>query len=188
MHVGDRLRELREAAGLNLPEAAAIAGTSKQSASQIEKGVTKVPGGLFLYRWSQHYGVNLEWLITGRGTAKQSQSQPPRLSPDTIQSAYRLAVGAIEARGDWAGDFDPANDAEEAEYLGLAIEWLLVEQIAIASDSDVLRYARSINKKGAGDGSGAEGGSDGAAAGDASVPEARGKGKAKAGKQRERAA
>src|SRR5690606_37559939 len=36
--VGDRLKDLRTAAGLTLEQAGEIAGTTKQSASQIEKG------------------------------------------------------------------------------------------------------------------------------------------------------
>ncbi len=92
MHVGDRLKALREAKGLNLPQAAEIAGTSKQSTSQIEKGVTKVPGGLFLYRWSVFYGVDLEWLITGKGSPRQSHSQLARLSPEIMAAGWEVAL------------------------------------------------------------------------------------------------
>ena len=90
MTTGDRLRELREAAGLTLEQAGKIAGTSKQSTSQIEKGVTKVPGGLFLYRWSKHYNVNLEWLITGKGDRRPAPSQAQR--PDLLILANAMSV------------------------------------------------------------------------------------------------
>lgn len=90
MGTGDRLKKLREAEGLTLEQAGKIAGTSKQSTSQIEKGVTKVPGGLFLYRWSKHYNVNLEWLITGKGDRSPAVSQPQRPDPLILANAIRV--------------------------------------------------------------------------------------------------
>lgn len=101
MTVGERLKELREAAGLTLEEAGKIAGTTKQSASQIEKGVTKVPGGLFLYRWSKHYNVDLEWLITGVEPRRRSQSAG--LDLPTLRVALRLLAADEKAAGAYSG-------------------------------------------------------------------------------------
>lgn len=98
MGTGDRLKALREAAGLTLEEAGKIAGTTKQSASQIEKGVTKVPGGLFLYRWSKHYNVNLEWLITGKGDRHPAPSQTARPDPLILANAIRVLQNLAQKR------------------------------------------------------------------------------------------
>lgn len=91
--LGDRLRELRETEGLTLEQAGAIAGTTKQSMSQIEKGQTKLPNGIALEAWSRRYGVNLHWLATGKGPKR------PDASPQTHDGewgdilAYSQAVG-----------------------------------------------------------------------------------------------
>lgn len=147
MTVGERLRELRESHGLTLEQAGLIAGTTKQSASQIEKGITKAPGGIFLYRWSRHYGVDLEWLITGKGV-KQQGSQPARLTAGIIRSAARMAIGAIEAKGLPKATFQPFDDDLSAELLALAIEEAAASRIEDATDSDVLRFARVANRGG----------------------------------------
>lgn len=183
MTVGARLRELREAEGLTLEAAGEIAGTSKQSASQIEKGVTKVPGGLYLYKWSRHYGVGLEWLITGKGSPKQSQSQSARLSSLMMRSAFRLARESIEARGDDAHDFDPAGDDADAELLALALEDVLEFGIEDASDGDVLRFARKVNKAGGASGTLGSDRQDGAAGSPAGAAQAGRKGKAATGRR-----
>lgn len=65
--IGERLKALRLENDLTLEAAGAIAGTTKQSMSQIEKGRTQVPGGMALEAWARHYGVNLRWLTTGAG-------------------------------------------------------------------------------------------------------------------------
>lgn len=99
MGTGERLRALREAAGLTLEEAGKIAGTSKQSTSQIEKGVTKVPGGLFLYRWSKHYNVNLEWLITGKGDQRPPESHDAGWNLGMLSEALVSLDKAIRKKG-----------------------------------------------------------------------------------------
>lgn len=98
MNVGERLRKLREDHGLTLEQAGKIAGTTKQSASQIEKGITKAPGGIFLYRWSRHYGVDLEWLIAGKGEKKPA-SQLARPDPEIVRATFELLRGSYADQG-----------------------------------------------------------------------------------------
>ncbi|NYH49409.1 helix-turn-helix domain-containing protein [Xanthomonas arboricola] len=100
MHIGDRLRDLRISEGLTLEQAGAIAGTSKQSMFQIEKGVTREPGGLALFEWARHYGVSLEWLITGRGSRSATSSQPTRPDFDKIAAAVNVLSHYLELVGD----------------------------------------------------------------------------------------
>lgn len=107
MHIGDRLRELRTAAGLTLEQAGAIAGTTKQSMSQIEKGVTKEPGGMAIVTWAKHFGVSVEWLITGKGSRQPGSSQVARPDFDKIADAVTVLMHYLEVVGDppdWVHD------------------------------------------------------------------------------------
>lgn len=163
MTVGDRLKGLREAKGLNLPQAAEIAGTTKQSASQIEKGITKVPGGLFLYRWAQFYGVSLEWLITGKGNQLQSQSQPARLDGEILRLGIALVRGALKANN--VSKFDVLEDADEVAQ---AMQFVIAQRLTSVTADNVLDFmqarAEKANERTSGDGqadghAGAEGSS-----------------------------
>lgn len=110
--IGDRLRALREERQLTLEQAGAIADTSKQSMSQIEKGVTREPGGLALYRWADYYGVDLKWLITGKGK-RAAGSQSERLNPEMIAESIE-ALRRVWARRDLV--FDPVAQPEMVVY------------------------------------------------------------------------
>lgn len=118
MNVGDRLKQLREDHDLTLEQAGKIAGTTKQSTSQIEKGVTKAPGGIFLYRWSRHYGVDLEWLITGKGE-KRYASQSARLDPEIVRTTHELLRESYQDRGK-RYDIEAEPDLFAMTYLTLA--------------------------------------------------------------------
>ena len=119
MNIGARLRELRTAYGLTLEQAGAIGGTTKQSMSQIEKGQTKEPGGIALYQWAKHYGVSMEWLVTGKGE-RTATSQPSR--PDFVMMAAAVNVLAhyLEVVG------DPAEWVHDAVLLETA--YLVAEE------------------------------------------------------------
>lgn len=94
MTIGDRLRDLREGAGLTLEQAGAIAGTSKQSMSQIEKGVTAKPNGVALEAWSRYYGVTLHWLTTGKGAKRQSDTVAETDWTDILGYAQAVGLGS----------------------------------------------------------------------------------------------
>lgn len=143
MDIGQRLKQLREENRLDQVQAAKVADTTKQAVSQIENGRTKVPGGAYLLRWAKHYKVDLEWLITGKGS-QSSSSQPVRPSPEIILAAVRLACGATDQAG--VGHFD-IETREDAELFALAIEEALDENLEIVSDSDVQRFAHKITSR-----------------------------------------
>ena len=93
--IGNRLKLLREARGISQVQAAKVAETTKQAVSQIENGRTANPGGLTLYAWSEYYGVDLKWLVTG--TAPR-QSQPLRITPEIIgctQEVLEIFLGFV---------------------------------------------------------------------------------------------
>lgn len=183
MGIGDRLKALREKAGLDQPGFAAIAGTTKQAVSQIENGRTKVPGGLYLLRWAKHCDVNLEWLITGKGDERPTVSQPARPTPENIMAAARLASAALVD----PHPLDP-SDPLDAELLSLALEDVIAEGIEDATDSDALRFVQRFHRRGGKDGKGRSGREDGRAGGNEGSAETGGKGNAAGGRRRKRVA
>lgn len=134
--IGDRLRELREGAGLTLEQAGKIAGTTKQNTSQIEKGVTKEPGGILLYRWSRHYRVSLEWLITGKGE-RSIASQTARPDPEIVRQAHKLIAGAYEDGGkEFDIEAEPDLFAEVYERLASGV-----------TSGELINIGRAIEKR-----------------------------------------
>lgn len=62
--IGLRVKQVRVRNDLNQRDFAARLGISNGGISQIESGKT-VPGGDFLLRIHQEFGVDLTWLLTG---------------------------------------------------------------------------------------------------------------------------
>ncbi|EIV5800344.1 TPA: XRE family transcriptional regulator [Klebsiella pneumoniae] len=62
--VGERVISIRKQAGLNQRDFAARLGISNGGISQIENGKA-MPGGDFLLRIHQEFGVDITWLLTG---------------------------------------------------------------------------------------------------------------------------
>lgn len=120
--IGERLAKLRNDKKLTFEEVGKIADTTKQNASQIEKGITKAPGGIFLYKWARYYGVNLEWLITGKGDSKDGApaSQLQRPDPAILTRTHHFLARAFEDDGGYSLE-DPAD----ADVFSDAYEWLL---------------------------------------------------------------
>ncbi|WP_093280781.1 helix-turn-helix transcriptional regulator [Pseudoxanthomonas sp. CF125] len=111
MTIGERLNQLRLDAGLTLEQAGAIAGTTKQSMSQIEKGKTQVPGGVALEAWSRYYGVSIQWLTTGKGSKKPADKASQSVSEDEniMTQAAEYVLGQFEQ---WGISLRPKEDAD----------------------------------------------------------------------------
>ncbi|HED9670904.1 TPA: helix-turn-helix transcriptional regulator [Klebsiella pneumoniae] len=62
--IGERVASVRKQAGLNQRDFAARLGISNGGISQIENGKA-MPGGDFLLRMHQEFGVDITWLLTG---------------------------------------------------------------------------------------------------------------------------
>jgi transcriptional regulator with XRE-family HTH domain len=137
--IGERLRALREEKQLTLEQAAAVAATTKQSLSQIEKGVTKEPGGLAVYRWAEFYGVDLQWLITGKGP-RQSGSQSARPDPETLAASLkliRLTYQNLDA------EYDPEANALP---LSLAYAYLMARQQSSVTAENVIDFTKYLKR------------------------------------------
>lgn len=113
--IGDRLKELRTAAGMKQPEFAAIVGTSKQYVSQLESGKNVMPSGGFLEGWARYFGVNPRWLVSGTGPKYAADgSHLVRLDPERIAE---LATVLAERWKDVPGGFDLRNEAHAAHFV-----------------------------------------------------------------------
>lgn len=64
IEIGNRVRQIRTNAELNQREFASRLGISSGGISQIESGKA-MPGGDFLLRIHQEFGVDITWLLTG---------------------------------------------------------------------------------------------------------------------------
>jgi len=100
--IGDRLRELRLSAGLNQPEFAAIAGTTKQYVGRLENGSNKTPNPKFIEAWAKHCNVRMEWITSGAlpKEAGSRVSQAARPDFEMIASAVNVLRHYLELVGD----------------------------------------------------------------------------------------
>jgi len=62
--VGERLRTLRNARNLTIPQVAKFTGVGKGSLSDLENNINN-PGKINLVRLSEFYGVSADWILFG---------------------------------------------------------------------------------------------------------------------------
>lgn len=90
--IGMRVQQLRTDTKLNQRDFAARLGISSGGISQIESGKT-MPGGDFLLKIHQEFGIDVTWLLTGLsiGGATPLPASIPALTPDegTLLDNYR---------------------------------------------------------------------------------------------------
>lgn len=128
-------------------------------------------------------GYSYARIVTGDDVVPASQAQRP--TNETILAAVRLASGAHTGVGLTSFDIETEEDAE---LFALAIEEVLDEGIAIASDSDVQRFARKLeSRRESGDGQVGTIGSNGGANSAKSKAKAGDAKGSSAGKKRKRA-
>jgi len=85
--VGDRVFQVRTESGLSQRDFATQLGISSGGISQIESGKT-MPGGDFLLRIHETFGVDLTWLLTGQ---RSHSAPPPAVPPPTAEEARLLS-------------------------------------------------------------------------------------------------
>ena len=100
--IGDRLKEERERLGLNQTELAAVAGASKNSQYNYEKG-ERSPDAAYLAAVAEK-GVDILYVVTGVATPKVVEGftaledkliNQYRALPDADQAAVQRIVGAM---------------------------------------------------------------------------------------------
>lgn len=73
-HIAHRIRSAREAAGLSQGQVAKLLGLHRPTISEIEAGRRRVSGEE-LVRFSETYGVSVEWLTSSSETADPSEDR-----------------------------------------------------------------------------------------------------------------
>ncbi|HYG07319.1 MAG TPA: helix-turn-helix transcriptional regulator [Stenotrophomonas sp.] len=150
MTIGQRLLELRLEAGLTQPEMAALADTSKQYVSQLEKGANKIPNGQMLEAWARHFGVSIQWLATGKGPRTPSPaaagdapaptSHPVTLDPEILAAAIKLIRLTFR-------HLEVAHDPEEDGVpTALAYQYLVARQQSVVSSDNVVDFGKYLRK------------------------------------------
>lgn len=105
--IGNRLKQLREEAGLTQLAFAEIAKTSKQHVSQLESGRNKEPAAEFLRKWAKRFRVRMEWLTAG---------ELPKESTDgSDEGGWSDVLGYAQAAG--LGEGIEADDYAETHKL-----------------------------------------------------------------------
>lgn len=79
----DRMKRLRKALGLKQREIAERLGVAVSNVGGWEAGLTPIPK-IRIYQLSKEYGVNGEWLETGRG---EMFLHPPKPQDQALQEA-----------------------------------------------------------------------------------------------------
>jgi transcriptional regulator with XRE-family HTH domain len=156
MTIGDRIKELRTEAGLTLEQMGDIAGTSKQYVSQLEKGANKVPSGQMLSAWSLKFGVDIQWLITGKGARSASVVREPSAEYEShaVQIDPEILAAAIKLIRLTFRHLEVAHDPEEDGVpTALAYQYLLARQQKSVSVSNVVDFGTYLRKslEGSGD-------------------------------------
>lgn len=101
--IGDRLKELRVAAGMTQAQFAAIVDTTKQYVSQLELGKNTMPSGEYVEGWARHCNVTVRWLVSGNGTKRpepgaRGQPRPVLLDAEIVESTHVALAQMYENR------------------------------------------------------------------------------------------
>ncbi len=99
--VGARVQQVRSQAEMNQREFASRLGISSGGISQIESGKT-MPGGDFLLKIHQEFGIDVTWLLTGLsmgGAAAAPVVEPtPQLSRRALAVAQNYEATSEEGK------------------------------------------------------------------------------------------
>jgi transcriptional regulator with XRE-family HTH domain len=102
MNVGERLREMREQAGLSLGQVGAYEGVTPQYLSQLEKGVRAPNVWPLLARLARRYKTSADYLL-----GLSDDPRPPAgAAEDAVsrQDDTRIAVDSLERLADRVGN------------------------------------------------------------------------------------
>lgn len=92
-----RIKKLREEKNMSKTALAAIAGLSGQGIADIEEGTSKDPRYQSLLKIAEHFQVNLNWLLTGKGNI--SNATPPTHQIPTKHNGGVPAVVTVDSEG-----------------------------------------------------------------------------------------
>ncbi|WP_051361314.1 helix-turn-helix domain-containing protein [Desulfuromonas sp. TF] len=108
--VGERIREVREKAGLSMEALGSILGKGKGAVFKYEKGQSD-PETLTLARIAEIGDVSLDWLITGKERVRTQE--PARLAEGLEKDLVRIVIEAVEeGLGDLHLELKPDKKAQ----------------------------------------------------------------------------
>lgn len=115
--LADRAKVARKNAGLKQVEAAKKIGIKQPSLSDIETGKTKTLDGTTLIGMSKAYGIEADWLATGKTTQKNIKQPAQECNVQILPQSKQVPVVDMVAAGDWTETTDPypVGDAESWE-------------------------------------------------------------------------
>lgn len=90
----DRLRALRERAGLSARELSALARLSPSMCTHVENGIVKDPSMRVVRALAGVLGADLDWLVNGKGAAPS-----PEETAAAIAGAQPVSVEAATGTG-----------------------------------------------------------------------------------------
>ncbi|MGC1550810.1 MAG: helix-turn-helix transcriptional regulator [Rhodanobacter sp.] len=153
--IGDRLKELRTAAGMNQPEFGAIVGTTKQYVSQLESGKNRMPNGEYLEGWARYFRVSPRWLVSGTGPKHEGSlsdegSQPMRLDTEIVEATHKALTDMYSLKGRTYHEEDVARFVLVYEKLALRKAGVSEAELFGAGLSDTLTPQGATSERTAG--------------------------------------
>lgn len=95
MSIGNRIKKIRTDAGLSRKDFAARIGVSEHLVYDVERGRQRTPVD-FAQRVSDHFRVNLAWLITGEGESELTSSDSAHSTDRAVREDTRDLSNAYE--------------------------------------------------------------------------------------------
>lgn len=91
LHIGQKIRQMRQERGLSLTALAARAGIAKSYLSNIERRVQSNPSMLFLEKLSRVFGVEVETFVKDMGIR-------PELDGEWVELVQEAVKAGVEKR------------------------------------------------------------------------------------------
>ena len=124
--LGKRLKQARQAKGLNKSQLGAAVGTSGTSINNIEIEVTKKPSAELLAALASYLQVDLQWLLTGKG---QTPVNTTHFSGNTITGDQNTQAGGSVTH----------DSQQEVRLLQMELEGLKKENELLKQMIDLLK-------------------------------------------------
>lgn len=112
--IGLRLKEMREALGLDQAEFGKSIGIASRDTIYRWEKENGYPPGNVLHAINDKYGINIDWIVTGRGSMKGEATRAPRVKPPQLDTDVlnQVIVGVEKALAGIRRVLKPEKKAE----------------------------------------------------------------------------
>lgn len=114
-NIGGRIAYVRELRKMNATELAKAVGISQPSMSDIEKGKTKSPNAIHLFRIAAVLAADPYWILTGEGSIDGALQD---VEESELVAAFRALRDVKQRRAILAAAKAIANDTDDEEASG----------------------------------------------------------------------